>query len=203
MTIPHQRKAIAMKTFISALLLLGVVAGAEAAITQFDLRGKAGNGLLGGNENGTLLGTPGSGGEVLPGIFFDDTANTLTINVKWGSVNGFTDLTGDTILGHLHGPTASGAPASFNENASVKYTLRGLPGWNDSASAGGFSGTISILAGDVAPLFNGQFYFNAHTSLNGGGEIRGNLVPVPEPSTFALIGLGMGGLVCLLRRRTA
>src|ERR1051325_2406745 len=96
---------------------------ASAATIAFDLLGKAGPGLLGGNENGTLNGTPGSGGELGSGILFDDATLQLTINVGWGSANGFTDLTGNTIAGHLHGPTASGGAAAFTQNANVKYPL--------------------------------------------------------------------------------
>jgi hypothetical protein len=147
------------------------------------------------------MGMPGSGGEVSAGIFYDDVANLLTLNVAWGSANGFTDLTGNTTGGHLHGPTASGGPAAFTQNAGVKYPLDSLPGWNSSASAGGFSGTIAILPADETALLNGQFYFNAHTSLNSAGEIRGNLVAVPEPSVLMLVALGTGALLLRWRRR--
>jgi hypothetical protein len=33
----------------------------------------------------------------------------------------------------------------------------------------------------------GIAYFNVHTVNFGGGEIRGNIVLVPEPSTFVLL----------------
>jgi hypothetical protein len=32
------------------------------------------------------------------------------------------------------------------------------------------------------------------------GEIRGTLVPIPEPSTYALMGLGLGLLALVTRR---
>ena len=88
------------------------------------------------------------------------------------------------------------------QNAAVKYPLNTLAGWNSSASSGGFNGTISILDADEAALLNGQFYFNAHTSLNPGGEIRGELIMVPEPSTWACFGLGAAGLLWSMRRRS-
>ena len=125
----------------------------------------------------------------------------LAINVGWGSANGFTDLTGPTSAGHLHGPTLDGGVAAFPENANVKYPLNSLAGWNNSASSGGFNGTISILASDEPALLNGQFYFNAHTTLNPGGEIRGQLVMVPEPSVVALAAIGAGLVLLRLRRR--
>jgi hypothetical protein len=189
-----------MKTLIAVLFSAACLTQAQAAIIQFDLLGRAGAGLLGGNEFPTAVTGGGSGGELPGGIFYDDISNLLTLNVGWGSANGFINLTGNTTAGHLHGLTTSGGVASFTQTASPKYFLDSLPGWNTSASAGGYSGTISILAADEAALLNGQFYFNVHTAVNGGGEIRGNLVPVPEPSTIAL-GVGIGALLLGLRFR--
>jgi hypothetical protein len=44
---------------------------------------------------------------------------------------------------------------------------------------------------------------NVHDANFGGGEIRGQLLAVPEPSTFGLLALGIGGAFWLgrLRRR--
>ena len=145
----------------------------------FDLAGKAGPGLLSGNENGTVNGTPGSGGEVSTGIVFNDQTRVLTIDVGWGSANGFTNLTGDARAGHIHGPTASSGSAAFNENAGVMIGLDDKPGWNPSASSGGFSGSVTLTADQVEFLFAGRLYINIHTETNGGGEIRGNLVETP------------------------
>jgi CHRD domain/PEP-CTERM motif len=190
-----------IKALLFIVFAVSLIVPAHAATILFDLQGKAGSGLLSGNENVAISGNPGTGGELGSGIRFDDSTMILSIFVGWGSVNGFTDLTGNTTLGHLHGPTTSGGTAAFTQNANVRYTLHTLPEWNSSASAGGFNGSIAIQPGDVAALLNGQFYFNAHTSLNPNGEIRGQLVVVPEPSTWALFVLGAGGLLCWKQRR--
>jgi hypothetical protein len=50
-------------------------------------------------------------------------------------------------------------------------------------------------------LNSGLWYFNIHTSTFGGGEIRGQILPVPEPSAWALMGLGLGGLLVRHWRR--
>jgi len=174
----------------------------QAGIVLFDLQGKAGTGLLPGNENTAVTGSPGTGGERLTGISFDDVSRILTINVGWGSANGFTNLTGNATVGHIHGFTTSGGVASFTENASARYSLDSLPGWNNSATAGGFIGSIVIPLADVAALLNGQSYINIHTTTNGPGEIRGNLVVVPEPPSVALVALaGLPVVIARMRAR--
>ncbi len=189
-----------MKTSLVTSTFLLLAGFAQASSFQFDLEGKGGSGLLSGNENGAISGSPGIGGEINAGISYDDVSNLLTINVGWGSANGFVDLTGNATAGHIHGPTTSGGTGSFTQNASVKYPLDSLGGWNANATSGGFSGTVTILEADEVALLAGRFYINVHTSANAGGEIRGNLVAVPEPAeTGALVG-GLAGLFALARR---
>lgn len=188
------KKLCALAAFVTAATL------ASATIIQIDLIGKGGSGLLSGNENGTINGTPGSGGEVGAGISYDDASNDLTINIGWGTGNGFINLSGNATAGHIHGTTASNAPASFNENAGVLIGLDGLGGWNANASSGGLTGTVNLSAGQETALLNGQLYINVHTAVNGGGEIRGQLIAVPEPSTYAAL-LGLAGLAFATWRR--
>ena len=189
------------KLISSSIATLAFAASSHAAIIEFNFLGKAGAGLLSGNENVTINGTPGSGGELaggpFGGIFYDDASNLLTFNVGWGSGQGFLDLTGTVTAGHLHGP------ASFTQNAGVKYPLDSLPGWNPSRTNGGFTGSTTILETDEAALLGGLFYFNVHTAAGGGGvnpggEIRGNHV-VPEPSSIGLLAFGA---LAILRRRS-
>ncbi|ACB76317.1 CHRD domain-containing protein [Opitutus terrae] len=54
---------------------------------------------------------------------------------------------------------------------------------------------------DVANLLAGNWYVNVHSELYRAGEIRGQFVPVPEPSTYALGGAALLGLAVIVRRR--
>lgn len=198
-----------MKNLYSFVLAIAVFLPAisHATVFTFDLQGKDGFGLLSGNENGTINGTPGSGGEFGGGITFDDVTKVLTINVAWGSGNGFTDLTGAASAAHVHGPTTSSGVGSFTENAGVLFGLTSSPfTFNSSASSGFITGSSAALnTTNEAALLAGQLYINVHTSTNAGGEIRGNLVnptAVPEPSTYAaLAGLVAAAIVGARRRR--
>jgi hypothetical protein len=192
-----------MRKLSLVLAWVGLIAAAacsQAAVIPFDLSGTAGAGLRIGNENPAIL-SGGSGGEIGAGISFNDSTLVLTINIAWGSANGFTDLTGNAIAGHIHGPTASGGTAAFTQNANVLIGLDSLAGWNPSASAGGFSGTVTLTSTQATDLLAGKDYINVHTTTNSGGEIRGYLVAVPEPASVGLLACGVGAL--MLRRRRA
>jgi len=52
------------------------------------------------------------------------------------------------------------------------------------------------LAQQITDLDNSLWYLNVHDSTFPGGEIRGQIVPVPEPSILGLLGLGAAGLLC-------
>lgn len=62
-------------------------------------------------------------------------------------------------------------------------------------------GLVSTAFNDlVTGLDTGKAYFNLHTNLFPGGEIRGLLSPVPEPESYALLLAGLGVLTVFARR---
>ena len=180
----------------AGLAILLTAPFASATVLDISLQGKAGSGMLAGNENHAISGTPGSGGEVGLGVLYDDAINKLTINVGWGSGQGFTDLTGNVIAAHIH---QSPTPA-FTDSGGVIISLDGAtPGFNNSGTNGGWTNTqVTLTDPQEAQLFLGTLYLNAHTSVNGQGEIRGNMI-VPEPAGATL--LLFGGASLLLRRK--
>jgi len=65
-------------------------------------------------------------------------------------------------------------------------------------------GTPQLASGALINAFNGnQAYVNIHSSAYPAGEIRGFAVaaPIPEPGTWAMMGMGLGVLAVLARRR--
>ena len=128
--------------------------------------------------------SPGSG---LATISYDDVAATITYEVI------FSGLVSPASAAHIHlGPAGANGP--------VLLPFPSVPG----VTSGSFSGVFSIadlipkpalgvetIAQAVAAGLNGQLYVNIHDATFPGGEIRGQLVLVPEPKTSALLAFGL------------
>lgn len=114
---------------------------------------------------------------------YDDATNMLMISV---SSVGYTT---NTLFAHIHR-----APAGTNGPVLVS-----LPG-PFGATTYNFS-DFMVMFSDLqeTDFLAGNFYVNVHTSRNAGGELRGQLTPVPAPGAMAL--LGIGGLAAFRRRR--
>lgn len=94
-------------------------------------------------------------------------------------------------------------------NQTAAHVHRGAPGVNGPVVIGAptfplgspmhFEGMISDQV--ESDLLAGMLYLNIHSELYRGGEIRGQLMPVPEPSTYALAGAAFLGAIVYLRRR--
>ena len=86
--------------------------------------------------------------------------------------------------------------AVLNGDNSTTFTGTWSPA--DGATVGNINGfAADFLA--AGPGDDVDFYFNVHTPAKGSGEIRGQLVAIPEPATIAL--LLLGGLAALEVRR--
>jgi hypothetical protein len=56
----------------------------------------------------------------------------------------------------------------------------------------GNEGNGTTLGAQLANLLANGLYFNVHTTDYPGGEVRGQIIMVPEPTTLALVALALG-----------
>ena len=194
------------KSFIAASLAgLLVCAGAShARATIFQYRVS-----LDGPSEIPVNTSPGFGvGE----IDYNDVLHTLFVGFT------FSNLLGTTTASHIHAATAN--PFSGTAGvATTTPTFAGFPlgvtngvytntldltlssSWN-TAFINGNGGTIAgAEAALAAAMASGRAYLNVHSSFATGGEIRGFLVAVPEPSAAAVLALGASGLMWKIRRK--
>jgi hypothetical protein len=166
-----------MKKLLASLVVIGAltasVASAQSTFQAF---------LTGLGEN-PPNGSPGSG---FGTVVLNAAQNQITVDENWSG------LLAAATASHIHGPGGAGT------NAGVIFPFSGVP----AATAGAIpTQSFAINATQVGYLFSGYLYMNVHTSVFPGGEIRGQLLLVPEPSTLTLTGVGLAGAVPFLRRR--
>lgn len=129
----------------------------------------------------------------------------------------FSGLSGTTAAAHIHCCTADAGIG----NAGVATQTPSFVGFPLGVTSGNFDQTFDLsLASSYNPAFvsangsiggamntlldgtaAGKAYLNIHTDTFGGGEIRGFLTPVPEPSSYALLALGLLAIGAAKRRK--
>lgn len=129
--------------------------------------------------------TPATGSATLT---YDDVTKLLSWNIS------YQDLIGTLSNAHFHGPAAPGVgPAAV---------VLGIPLSPGGATSGTFVGSATLTLAQEAQLLADLWYINIHSTFKPGGEIRGQVVVVPEPTTLALFASGLAGLAFAGRRRT-
>jgi hypothetical protein len=187
-----------------ALACLLTLSATNALATVFSY-----SAVLNGPSESPANASPGTGTAL---VDYDNVAHTLYLNVS------FSGLLGTTTASHIHAATA----LPLTGTAGVATTTPTFAGFPTGVTSGSYINTLdltlsssynptylsanggSTLSSEIALLTaisGGKAYFNIHSSAFGGGEIRGFLVPVPEPSGAALMALGVGAMAWAARRR--
>ncbi len=143
-------------------------------------------------------------------VTFDLDLFTMRVEGSFGG------LTGNVTASHIH---CCQVPPTNSIVATITPSFTGFP---LGVTAGSYDHTydmslassynaafITAHGGSVSSAFQdlldgahaGQAYWNIHTSFRAGGEIRGFLAFVPEPSSLLLAAMGMAGFFVRRRNR--
>jgi len=132
-------------------------------------------------------------------LMFDTETNTLSVSAQVFGID-VSDLLDIPTFGpfHLHVETT-------DQVGPIAVYFGGIGDWVQHL--GGITlqatGTLSGLVPEeeiVAALFAGKTYLNLHTPEFPSGEIRGDILAIPEPGTISLLMLGLLGLSTAGRR---
>jgi hypothetical protein len=191
--------------FLAVVMAAAVAAStARAGLFSFDA-------VLSGPAESPTNASPGTG---FAAVDFDSTAETMHVQIT------FSGLTGITTASHIHSATA--VPGAGT--AGVATTVPTFVGFPIGVTSGTYDQTydmtlaasynpafVTLIGGTIADaeaallagMIAGESYLNIHTTQFPGGEIRGFLTPVPEPSTLTLLAFGALSIGLLARRRGA
>jgi hypothetical protein len=137
-------------------------------------------------------------------IFNIDFTGTQTADVNDNLVAAHIHA-GPTVAPGVNGPVVWGFFGSpFNDNNPNDVVMTPFATGVGATISGKWDapeGNGTTLAAQVANILGGHSYINFHTTQFGGGEIRGAITPVPEPSAFILFGAGILVLATSALRR--
>ncbi len=184
------------RSLLAGLVSLAFVAPASAAVTlNFVETGAGVVGSFSGNlslSGLTLVGGGGQGAEIFPSKGEFATAGPAVVTYR-GS---FMPVAYGT--GGLAGPSSTSGDALRMNVIPDFGSLISVPA--NYVAGSPLAGTMTFFAGSTLANF-GMTPGSYITALPGGDSITVNVIPVPEPSTYALMLAGLGVVGYMARRR--
>lgn len=177
---------------VTALMLFTSTAS-RAAIIAFDVN------LSGASETPSVT-TPGTGSG---SVVIDTVGLTMSLNLT------FSGLLGNTTASHIHccalptttAPVATQVPSFVGFPLGVTggaysntFDMTLVSSYNPTFITNNGGTTASAFEALLSGMLDGKAYWNVHSSFAPGGEIRGALNQVPEPSTLLLFGVSLAGI---------
>lgn len=166
-----------------------------------------------------IFSAPLSGAAEVPSNSSPGTGNArITVDLGLNTMrveSVFSGLEGTTTAAHIHVRVLS-----TDLTGGVATPTPSFPSFPHGVTSGSYDSTLDLLSTTsyrtgfltasggtaatamtalVTALRDGRAYFNLHSDLYPGGELRGDLQPVPEPAT--MVALAAGSLIVARRRR--
>jgi hypothetical protein len=127
----------------------------------------------------------------------------------------YTDLTSPLTMAHIHCCTPRGTnvgiavdldmiplPVTLSGSFSRQFDLNAASTYRANFITNFGGGTVTgARTALVSAFYDELAYFNLHTGNFPGGEIRGQIAPIPEPGKWAMLIAGFGLVGAAARRR--
>jgi len=110
-------------------------------------------------------------------VSYDKTTKKLNYTIT------YSNLSGNPTMGHIHGSSPRGV------DSGVLFPFATVP----AATSGTIMGSATLTMAQEENLLNGLLYFNIHTAVNPGGEIRGQIEFYNQSFVVTKAGLPLNG----------
>jgi hypothetical protein len=119
-------------------------------------------------------------------LWLDTDTNVLAVDMTY---SGLSSPTNDA---HIH----CCSPPGTSSGVIIPFA----PPFVTGLTSGSMTASFALTPSQATQVVSGGSYINIHTDNFPVGEIRGQ-IPVPEPGSLVLLGVGLAGVIAATRRK--